>query len=224
MRTYGGHEWNFEGIADQIARCLKIGGVVVWVVGDKTKDWGETLSSMRQALYFVDNCELKMHDTMIYHKEGMPTDPRQRYYQRWEYMFVMSKGKRKTFNPLKDASASGRKQYNGVDRRGDTLISTRKQWQTGKFAVRGNIWKYDPRNCWGNHPAPFPEQLALDHISSWSNPDDIVLDPFVGSGTTLKAAKELNRHYVGIEVNPQYVRISEKRVAENSQPLLIANQ
>ena len=64
------------------------------------------------------------------------------------------------------------------------------------------------------HPAMFPEALARDHILSWSNEGDIVLDPFSGSGTTAKMAKYNGRRFVGIEVNPEYVAISEKRLLQ----------
>ena len=64
------------------------------------------------------------------------------------------------------------------------------------------------------HPAIFPEPIARDHIRSWSNEGDIVLDPFNGSGTTTKMARELGRRYIGIEVNPEYCEIAEKRLEQ----------
>ena len=63
------------------------------------------------------------------------------------------------------------------------------------------------------HPATFPEKLAHDHIISWSNEGDTVLDPFAGSGTTLKMAKQLNRKYIGIEIAEEYIPIIEARLA-----------
>ena len=62
------------------------------------------------------------------------------------------------------------------------------------------------------HPAMFPEKLAEDHIISWSNEGDVVLDPFAGSGTTLKMAKKLNRNYIGIEISAEYIKIIHKRL------------
>ena len=68
-----------------------------------------------------------------------------------------------------------------------------------------------------------PARVGCDHILSWSNPGDVVLDPFAGSGTTLKMAKEHGRHYIGIEVCPEYVAICEKRVAQGVLPLVPNN-
>ena len=65
------------------------------------------------------------------------------------------------------------------------------------------------------HPAPFPSKMAAMHVQSWSNPGDLVMDPFAGSGTTLKAAKEMGRRFVGIEVNPDYVKICENRLMQD---------
>ena len=59
-----------------------------------------------------------------------------------------------------------------------------------------------------------PENLARDHLSAWSNPGDLVLDPFSGSGTTAKAAKELGRRFLGLEINEQYCEIARKRLAQ----------
>jgi DNA modification methylase len=213
LRTYGGHSWDFYGVAWNLKRLLKPGGVIVWVVGDETVNGSETGSSAEQASHFR-KIGLNQHDTMIYQKHGMPTDPRLRYFQRWEFMFVFSLGKPRCFNAIADVPSSKRKQHNGVDRRGDVLVSTDKQYTTPDFSVRGNVWEFDPRNCEGSHPAPFPESLARDHIVSWSNEGDIVLDPFSGSGTTAKMARELGRKYIGIEVNPDYCEMAEKRLSQ----------
>jgi site-specific DNA-methyltransferase (adenine-specific) len=142
----------------------------------------------------------------------MPTDPRQRYYQRFEYMFVFSKGKPKSYNPICDVVSKRRKQSNGVDRRGDTLVSTNKKYTTKKKVIRGNIWKFDTRNMRTGHPASFPENLAHDHIISWSNEKDLVFDPFTGSGTTGKMALLAGRKFIGCEIDKEYFKIAKKRI------------
>ena len=60
----------------------------------------------------------------------------------------------------------------------------------------------------------FPQNLIEDHIKSWSNEGDVVLDPFIGSGTTALAAKKLNRKYVGIEINNDYYNLTNKRISD----------
>lgn len=215
LRTYGGHSWDFESVAQGLTRVLKPGGVIVWVVGDATVNGSETLTSMRQAIYFKDVCGLNVHDTMIWAKDGGGAIGSQLCYtQNTEYVFVLSKGKPKTVNLIRDKkNFSSGQDKSGVGRRnsdGTHKIEERKL--CADFSVRNNWWIIAPER--GDHPAVFPEKLARDHIISWSNPRDLVLDPFSGSGTTAKAAKELGRKFLGFEINPDYCAISEKRLAQ----------
>ena len=222
LRTYNGSlNWNFEifsNIANELTRVLKKGGVIVWVVGDATVKGSETGSSFRQALYFKDQCKLNLHDTMIYLKDQLAFPDFNRYYNAFEYMFVFSKGKPKSFNPIKDRKnkSFGRK-VSGKDRNADGTFT--KKSRAGKrceneFGVRWNYWlmynhKRGPET---KHPAIFPYDLAADHIKSWSNEGDIVLDPFLGSGTTGVAAKNLNRNFIGIELDEKYYQIAKERI------------
>ncbi len=209
LREYGGHKWDFYGVAWNLARLLKPGGVMVWNVADATKDGSETGNSMRQALHF-QSLGLNLHDTMIYQQTGTGAKGSNlAYWQEWEYMFVLSKGKPATVNRLtfKRINA-GAGERGGVDQKGE--IRKRPQKET---SIRSNVWRMSGDGL-ALHPAPFPEKLAKDHINSWSKQGEIVLDPFAGSGTTLKASKELGRRYVGIEVNPQYAAICRTRLAQ----------
>jgi DNA modification methylase len=218
LRDYKGYTFDFEGIAKEIYRVLKDGGVVVWVVGDATIKGSETGTSFKQALYFKE-CGFNLHDTMIWHKQTF-TDTgslRVRYGGVFEYMFVLSKGSTKTFNPIKDRinKTAGRKK-SGTVRQIDG--STKPISSKGKtYSVNGqrfNVWKVNTEvsNARRVHPAMFPEQLAHDHIISWSNEGDTILDPMAGSGTTLKMAKKNNRNYIGIEISPEYIDIINKRL------------
>ena len=228
LRKYGGHAWDFPAVARELTRILKPGGVIVWVVGDATVDGSETLTSMKQAIHFREVCGLNVHDTMIYKRETIPLTSN-RCQPEWEYMLVLSKGKPNTFNPPLVPCNMGRpgltckKAQRGVD----GVVKPRHTIATPKeMKVKSNVWEYNPRpgghqdSAKWDHPATFPDALAADHILSWSNPGDVVLDPFAGSGTTLKMAKEHGRHYIGIEVNPAYVAICEKRVAQGVLPLV----
>lgn len=217
LRTYKGFVWDFEGIAKELYRVTKEGGVVVWVVNDATINGSETGTSFRQALYFRDECGFNLHDTMIYEKVGLSFPDSNRYYQMFEYMFIFSKGHPKTFNPIKDRrNVSAGRKINGLDRKKDG--SFKERTGLGKtikeYGVRFNIWKIPNQKRGINHPAPFPEQLANDHIVSWSNPGDIVLDPFVGSGTTAKMATLNGRNYIGIDISDEYCELARKRVGE----------
>lgn len=216
LRTYNGFDWDFEALAKELYRVTKRGGIVVWVVNDATINGSETGTSFRQALYFKE-IGFRLHDTMIYEKVGLSFPDSNRYYQMFEYMFVFSKGQPKTFNPIKDRrNVSAGRKINGLDRKRDG--SFKERTGLGKtikeYGVRFNIWKIPNQKRGINHPAPFPEQLANDHIVSWSNPGDIVLDPFVGSGTTAKMAALNGRKYIGIDISEEYCELARKRVSE----------
>jgi site-specific DNA-methyltransferase (adenine-specific) len=217
LRTYNGSlEWGehiWKPIIQELFRIVKDGGVVVWVVGDATIKGSETGTSFKQALYFME-CGFNLHDTMIYRKE-IPTWNRtsMRYRQNTEYMFIFSKGKVATFNPIEDQKVKNMKprmcksNRNGVPHY--ELYTPKKE-----HTCRGNIWEYAVGGKSVGHPAVFPERLAHDHIISWSNEGDTILDPFAGSGTTGVACKNLNRNFIGIEKEPTYFKIAEKRINE----------
>lgn len=224
LRTYGGHSWNFETLAAQLVRVLKPGGVVVWVVADATVNGSESGTSMRQALHF-QSLGLNLHDTMVYEKAGTGAcGSNLAYWQTWEFMFVMANGRPKAVNRLKTQNLSaGVTASRSAGKRAPIAGEVENGYSIGSRViedegVRANIWRYNV-NKHGmentGHPAPFPIALAKDHVASWSNPGDVVLDPFAGSGTTLKAAKELNRQFVGIEINPDYCTICEARLAQD---------
>lgn len=217
LRTYNGYVFDFEGIARELYRVTKPGGVVVWIVGDATVKGSETGTSFRQALYFKDVCGFNLHDTMIYRTHKPPMNDR-RYQACAEYMFVLSKGAPRTFNPLLEPSRKA-----GVKRQSIThwnADGTKKPMNRGGLVaaekVRESIWTYASGNNGDDrvsHPARFPEQLAADHIASWSNPGDVVLDPFMGSGTTGKMALLAERRFIGIEISDEYLAIASDRIA-----------
>jgi len=227
LRTYKGYTFNFEGIAQEIYRVLKDGGVCVWVVGDATIKGSETGTSFKQALYFKE-IGFNLHDTMIYYKNGCPYPSSNRYYQQFEYMFVLSKGKPKTANLIMDKPNNWfGKKIIGTWRNPDgtlkqhTAVKNNTIEVIKEFGVRTNVWQYSPgynkstKDKYAyKHPAIFPEKLAQDHILSWSNEGDIVLDPMAGSGTTLKMAIKNNRNYIGFEISKEYVDIINKRIDE----------
>ena len=212
---WGEHIW--KPVLDGIFRVLKDGGVCVWVVGDATIKGSETGTSFKQALYWME-IGGKLHDTMIYSKGGQgATGSIYGYWQDFEYMFVFTKGKLKTFNPIEDRKnatkprvreeSQGHRHANG-DTKGKRII-TRKE-----FGRRFNIWQYHEAGTRTKHPAVFPEQLAKDHILSWSNENDTILDPFMGSGTTGIACYDLGRDFIGIELDEGYFKIAKDRIQE----------
>ena len=224
IRTAYEFKFDFQTIGKQLFRVTKQGGVVVWVVGDETKNGSESGTSFRQALHFM-SLGFNLHDTMIYHRSSPPLT-HNRYEQHFEYMFVLSKEKPKTFNPMKAKkdyhdkrkSRAGRREADGSY---DIMFSGRQDDK-----IIGNVWNISSGGGISTadhfsyqHPAIFPEALARDHILSWSNPDDVILDPMSGSGTTLKIAKELGRHWIGIDISADYCAMSQRRVDGARVPL-----
>ena len=228
LRTYEGFEFDFNAIATQLYRVTREGGVVVWVVGDAVIKGSESGTSFRQALGFMD-AGFRLHDTMIYQKSGFSNPEKVRYHQTFEYMFVFSKGKPKTFNPLKDRKNKwlkswGKSSTRGVD--GELAVKKNVGKESNEYGMRFNIWKYHNGAGFGTkdknvykHPASFPEALARDHILSWSNDGDVVLDPFNGSGTTGREAVLLGRNYYGIDISEEYCELSRKRIADALESL-----
>ena len=220
LRTYEGScNWNFDifkAIADELYRITKDGGVVVWVVGDATINGSETGSSFKQALYFKE-IGFNLHDTMIYLKNQMAFPSTNRYYGAFEYMFVLSKNKIKTFNLIADKKNVGfGRTVCGTDRQKDGTLKNRKvsEKTIKKFGVRWNYWLIynQDRGLNVKHPASFPLSLAEDHIKSWSNENNLILDCFMGSGTTGIACKHLNRRFIGIEKEEKYFEIAKQRI------------
>ena len=218
LRTYNGNisQWNFEKfqeIAKELYRVTANGGVVVWVVGDATVKGSETGTSFKQALWFKE-CGFNLHDTMIWVKDGGgAVGSNKCYTQNFEYMFVFSKGTPKTINLIYDKpNLSFGVDKSGVGRRkidGTKKIEKRKP---AKEFSRRNNWWYIPPQKGKEHPAVFPEQLANDHIISWSNEGNTVFDPFMGSGTTGKMAVLNNRKFIGIELDNTYFEIAKERI------------
>ena len=228
LRTYNGYYFDFEKLALGLYRVTKEGGVVVWIVGDQMKDGSETGTSFRQALYFKE-IGFNIHDTMIYSKRGFANPSSNRYHQIFEYMFVFSKGTPKTFNPIMDRkNKCAGATVHGKAREADGSFSARSC--NGNiilpYGARCNVWEYSTGG--GNistdkyvheHPGAFPEKLVNDHILSWSNEGDIILDPFLGSGTTLRICRFLNRNGIGFEINEGYETIIRERLKSDTPTL-----
>ena len=225
LRDYKGYILDINGIIEELYRVVKHGGIVVWVVGDATINGSESGSSFKQALKFMDT-GFKLHDTMIYEKNTSSFPARRdskRYTQIFEYMFVFTKGKIGTGNLIcdKENKWAGHTNWGKNTQRGKDgiLKETSNIKPVPKKSPRNNIWRYVVGGGFGTkdktaykYPATFPEQLATDHIISWSNESDVVLDPFIGSGTTAISCISNNRNYIGFEISEEYCELANKRI------------
>lgn len=227
LREYGGHGFDFETVASLIPPILEIGGVLVWIVGDASDETGETGTSFRQALRFKE-LGLRLHDTMIYEKNGASYPCQDKYYQVFEYMFILSKGRPRVINLLKDRRNLWDGSWSKRTRRdvkGDLIVG--EKTPSNDYGIRWNIWRYNTGHFGEEaevdrqHPAMFPMALARDHILSWSDLEGIVLDPFLGSGTTAYCAKKLNRKCIGIEIEEKYCEIAANRCRQSVMELNI---
>lgn len=232
LRTYNGYSFDFETVAKEIFRVTKAGGVVIWVVGDQTLDGDESGTSFRQALFFKE-VGFRLFDTMIYQKRNCPMrGSLLGYNQVFEYMFVLSKGRPKTTNLLRDRKNAEKRYQKVITHRKRTgEIEAQGTYVSKDIGLRYNIWVYangkgvtSEEDIAFEHPAIFPEQLAKDHIISWSNVDDLILDPFMGSGTTAKLCEKLNRKWIGFEISKEYCELAKKRISKyqttESTPIL----
>jgi len=221
LRTYKGFEFDWKSTITELYRITKQGGVVVWVIGDATIKGSKTGTSFRQALYFKE-CGFNFHDTIIWQKPNYaPMYPSvKRYDNNYEFVFVFSKGQPKSWNPIKDKikkeSSKKRSKYKRSYINKDGSRTQKRTGNNCEFSKRNNVWIIPNGQIKGlKHPAVFPEQLANDHIISWSNKNDLIYDPFMGSGTTAKMAILNNRNYIGSEISEEYFEIAEKRINEN---------
>ena len=226
LRTYNGNnaQWGehvWKGVISDLYRLTKQGGVVVWVVGDATIKGSETGTSFKQALW-AKECGFNLHDTMVYQKNSYPFPPSNRYYQQFEYMFVFSNGSPSSFNGIRQETRwqKGTGEMS-TTRKADGTTVAMKCAKGKRDRLKDNVWLINSGYMRSTkdkyafeHSAIFPESLARDHIISWSKPGDTVFDPFLGSGTTGKMALELGRKFIGIELDPEYFKIAEKRINE----------
>lgn len=226
IRDYDGYTFSFDVIARQLYRITKEGGVVVWIVNDQVKNGSESGTSFKQVLFFRE-IGFNLHDTMIWAKDSTAYPDPLRYAQTFEYMFVLSKGKPKTVNKIKDREnkhfggliTSTERQKDGSLRKSNGAIKKRTIYEYGE---RFNVWRISAeKNNRTGHPAVFPIQLAKDHIITWSEKNDVVLDPFMGSGTTGVACYETQRKFIGIEISNKYFQKAKNRIEEAESQIQI---
>lgn len=225
LRTYNGNNvlWGesvWRGVISELYRVTKSGGVVVWIVADATINGSETGTSFKQALWAKD-CGFNLHDTMIWNKGNFTAVGalKTRYAPVFEYMFVLSKGRPKTFNPIMDRKNKhfNEKYHQTIRQRDGTTKDGcgKGVKKISEFGQRHNLWLAHPEKSNNKrfHPAMFPEHLAIDHIISWSNEGDTILDPFMGSGTTGVACANTGRRFIGIELDEGYFNIAKERIS-----------
>jgi len=223
IRKYNGFSFDLHATGREIYRVLKEGGIAAMVIQDQTKDFGKSLTSFRTIVDWVDNIGFKLFETVIYRKYGAEGAWwNKRFRVDHEYMPIFLKGKRPQYfnkEPLKIPSKHGGKTLTG----GGTRLTNGIRIATRPITInpmkcRGTIWEYmtagDGTRLKHQHPATFPDRLPYDFIQCFCPPSGIVLDPFVGSGTTALAAIQLGKNYIGIDISKDYCELTKKRIRE----------
>lgn len=218
--------FDFVQLGQHLFRVTKEGGVAVVVIGDGTKNFAKSLTSFRLAVNWVDDIGWKLFESVIYKRDGNPGAWwNQRFRVDHEYILMFFKGNRpKTFHKehLMVPSKHAGKIYSGTDRLTNGGFKKIEPKAVNPMKCRGTVWEYSTSNTEGNrlklqHPATFPDKLARDLILCFSEPNDIVLDPMCGSGTTCVQAKLNSRQFIGIEISEEYCDIARKRLQIEAQ-------
>lgn len=222
-RDYNGFSYDLHATGQEIFRVLKDGGIAAMVIQDQTQDFGKTLTSFRTIVDWCDNIGFKLFECVIYRKHG--TEGAwwtQRFRVDHEYMPIFVKGKKPQYfnkEPLKIPSKHGGKTMTGSgNRRTDGVTTQTVRREINSMKCRGTVWDYlmagDKNPIKRKHPAPFPDKIPFDFIQCFCPPDGVVLDPFIGSGSTAVGAKKLGRHYIGFDISREYCEIANRRILE----------
>ena len=228
IRDYEGFSVSLSKTGEQIFRVLKEGGIAAMVIQDQTKDFAKSLTSFRTIVDWCDNIGFRLFECVIYRKHG--TEGAwwsKRFRVDHEYIPLFLKGSRPQYfnkEPLKIPSKHGGKTMTGSGTRrtdGETTDTVRREINTMK--CRGTVWNYlmagDKNPIKREHPAPFPDAIPEDVINCFCPPNGVVLDPFMGSGSTAVAAIRTGRNFIGFEISEQYCDISRRRIAQISASL-----
>ena len=222
LRDYHGKpDFDLHATGEQILRILKEGGMCAMVIQDQTKDFGKSLTSFRTIVDWVDNIGFKLFECVIYRKNG--TEGAwwtKRFRVDHEYIPLFLKGKRPQYfdkEPLKIPSKHGGKVMTGYgNRKTDGTTSKTITKAINMTKCRGTVWNYmnagDKNKVKRQHPAPFPDQIPYDIIQCFCPKNGLVIDPYMGSGSTAVGCVKLDRRFIGFDISKEYCAIADERV------------
>ena len=231
IRKYNGYKLDLHSVGIEIARILKDGGVCIMVIQDGTKDGRKSGTSFRTIVDWIDNTELSLFETCIYHRSGAPGAWwSKRFRVDHEYMPIFIKGNRPQYfnkehmkEPTKPEYGKVKKGLGNRNSDGTTIYDKSKSYTLPDLKENGTVFHYKnssretPKSSEIGriklqHPATFPEKLCEDFIKCFSTEGMLILDPFIGSGTTARMAIRNNRKYIGFEISKQYCELAEQYV------------
>jgi len=211
-------------IGEQSFRVLKDGGVAVVVIQDQTKDYAKSLSSFRMCLDWCDSFGFKLFENLIYQKNGAEGGWwTHRFRVDHEYMFVFLKGKKPQYfnkeSVRQKSKHAGKIRGHSTSRYTDGSLVKSDTSIINDTKCPGTIWSYTDTakgtSAKHEHPATYPDKLPYDFIQCFCPLDRIVLDPFMGSGSTALAAKASKRHFIGFDIAQEYVDLAKRRLVDD---------
>jgi len=232
-QTYGGIkpedyvEW-FLPISEQLLRVLKPTGTFILNIKEKAEN-GERSTYVIELILALRKQGWLWTEEFIWHKKNSyPGKWSNRFRDSWERLLQFNKDRK--FNMYQDAVkipvgdwAKGRlKNLSETDkirdnaRNGSGFGKNVSNWLERETVYPTNVLHLSTECNNKNHSAAFPDVLPEWFIKLFTETGDTVLDPFAGSGTTLRVAKQLNRNSIGIEIVPEYVAAIESQIKEKS--------
>lgn len=224
VRKYNGFAFDLHQTGAQIHRVLKDGGIAAMVIQDQTKDFGKSLTSFRTIIDWCDSFGFKLFECVIYRKNGSEGAWwKHRFRVDHEYIPLFLKGDRPAYfdkQPLRVPSKHGGKVMSGSgNRRTDGATNGTVRREINATKCRGTIWNYlmagDKNPLKRKHPAVFPDAIPSDLIQCFCPPGGIVLDPFIGSGSTAVQALKHERHFIGFDISQEYCDLCNQRLEKD---------
>ena len=224
LRDYNGFTLDLSSIGKEIERTLKDGGVSIMVMQDSTNNFKKSGTTFRTIVNWLDNTELKLWECCIYNRKATPGAWwTYRFSVDHEYVPIFFKGKRPQHfdkEHMKIPNPNAGKNIKGSVRGKDGELiplecTTNDTMCCGTVMHYSNSKRERPKD-WHlkkQHPATFPEKMTADFIRAFTKEGMLVVDPFVGSGTTGVQCKKLKRKFVGIDISQEYIEISKQRLS-----------
>jgi len=219
---------NFDALAQWSLRVLVPGGTLAMVLDGAVNDGALSTTPFRVICDWAALDGWKLSQVLVYQRHGIPGRYPVRFRKDHEPLIVFRKdGGSVVCNkePVREpARTAGRKSESAKTvRYRDGIVrdsSGGRGFEYKDHSERGSVWDYsvttnDPSAHTG-HPATFAERFARDAIRVWSNPGDLVADPFSGSGTVARVCKDESRRFVGAEAAARYFEIAQKRLAQET--------
>ncbi|QOJ19113.1 MAG: site-specific DNA-methyltransferase [Phycisphaeraceae bacterium] len=228
IRTYKGFSYDLARTGEELFRVLKDGAIAAMVIQDQTIKFGKSLTSFRTIVDWCDRIGFKLFECVIYRKHGSEGAWwTHRFRVDHEYIPLFLKGDRPAYfnkEPLKVPSKHGGKVMSGSgNRRTDGETNSTVRRPINEMKCRGTVWPYlmagDKDPLKRKHPAVFPDAIPRDTIQCFCPEGGIVLDPFMGCGTTAVAAKQMGRHFIGFDISAEYCELVRQRLGKDANLL-----